>query len=346
MANDITEMQAAIRAKIQQTGHSNININNNREILVELVNWVDNTLGLDLTGATDSSVALQTAIDEASSGDVIKLPSGTLRLESQVNIDKSISILGDNTKVHIIGSIKGFYIDSDLVEVKGVKFYADAVVSGSEGISVNSKNEFNIVECDFDTLDYGIRFYNTKLGGRNNVVSNISSCYAKSCTYGMVSEENGEYVNITASRFYLCTTAASIAGGNVMLDGCQITQCTTGVELLAGANNSHGIISNCQINHNSTPIKADAMTKGHTIVGCHIYQGLVTLHDSIGVTFDNCVLVLTNFYADNCTAVFVKNCRIWEIYGFTVDLSYNGNASTVVSHNNYIYDTGAVYSGI
>lgn len=299
--------------------------------------------GLDLTGETDSSAALQLLIDSSSDGDTVKIPDGKLKLDGQININKELYIVADSTTVELAPSITGFFIDSDNVTIKGFNF--NCVSKTTEAITVNSKNRFNISECNFFNLSYGVRFYSTRLTG-DNELSSISNSYFLDCTYGVCSEEGAEYVNITSCRMHNCTTGVSISGGNISLIGCNITRGNVGILLLSGANNSHGIISACQINHVNTPIKSDGMTKGHTIVGCHIYQGNINLKDSIGLCFDNCVIVATNFWADNCTALFVKNCRIWEIYGFNVDLSKNGNASTVVSHNNYIYDTGLAYTGI
>lgn len=315
------------------------------EDLTELYEMQGGTISIDITGASDVSASLQSVIDGASTGDTIKIPSGKIRLESQVNIDKELYIVSDSCSVEVIGDISAFFIDSDNVTVKGFNFHSSDAANGAEAITVNSKNRFNISDCNFSDLDYGVRFYSTRLTGTNEL-SIIHNSYFVDCNYGIVSEEGGEYTNITSCRLHNCNVGVSISGGNVTLIGCNITFGLTGVELLAGANNSHGIISGCEINHTSTPIKADGMTKGHTIVGCHLYQGDINLKDSIGVCFDNCVIVATNFWADNCTALFFKNCRIWEIYGFSVDLSKNGNPSTVISHNNYIYDTGAVYSGI
>ena len=347
MATTRAEMINSIKQKIQKQRTDTLDVNNTREVLEELTNWVEssggNTAGLDLTGATDSSTALQLLIDSSSNGDTIKIPEGKLKLDSQVNIDKELYIIADSTSVELAPSIIGFFIDSDNVIVKGFNF--NCVSKTTEAITINSKNGFNVSECNFLNLGYGIRFYSTIVTGVNEL-SSISNCYFLDCTNGIASEERGEYVNITSCRLHNCTTGVSISGGNVSLIGCNITKGSTGVSLLSGANNSHGIISGCQINHVPTPIKSDGITSGHTITGCHFFQGNIDLKDSIGLSFMDCFVAVTNFWADNCTALFVKSCRMFDGYGLNVDLSKNGNASTVVSQDNYMYNTGVAYTGI
>lgn len=90
-----------------------------------------------------------------------------------------------------------------------------------------------------------------------------------------------EYQTITNLNAIGNITGVQIAGGNVIINGCNIVEnYTNGLYLMSGSNNGHGIISGCNINHNGGAggynLVADGVNYGFTLNGVHLYANSAT----------------------------------------------------------------------
>lgn len=133
----------------------------------------------------------------------------------------------------------------------------------------------------------GFRFVNGNSANFNGPT--IIGCTALACRDGFTATEQAEYMHMSGCEAVNCTRAGLyVASGNLIFEGGNLTSNVYGVYLAAGANDGHGIIANCNINHNASPVHADAIVYGMTFVGCHYYGGETWLNGSDGVTFVGC----------------------------------------------------------
>ena len=195
-------------------------------------------------------------------------------------------------------------------------------------------------------LYHGIGFGNTKLTG-SFAMSSISNCHFETVTYGVKGLENGEYVNISNCMGYNNTNHIEFAGGNVNVSDCIITSGVNGINVLSGANDSHGIISGCEVNHTTgNAIFFDGISKGMTVSATHVFAADIYLKDCSGVSFINCMLDVNAFNFENALGSVFSHNRHLTGYPNTVDKTHNATpASTVIATENYLLD-GTVYSGI
>ena len=326
-----------------------IPVQSNFEDLIDSLSNLDSdSWNIDVTGTTDTSTTLQSYLDSSSDGDTIFLPKGTIYLTTSVTITKKIKIVGQGTVIKLTTGIKGLIFDADDISIENVDFqYVTGTKNLSQyGIFVNSKNNFKIHNCKFNDLYHGIGFESTILSG-NNVNSEISNCYFESNTYGILGGVRGEYVNITGCRGYLNTNHIEFSGGNININGCILTRGINGINVLSGANDSHGIINGCEINHQSgNALYFDSIVNGHTVSNTHIFQGKIHLKDCIGVSLKSCMLDITDFRFETATGSVFSNNRHSLAYANTVDKEYNGDpVSTIISNNNYILN-GTAYTDI
>lgn len=152
---------------------------------------------------------------------------------------------------------------------------------------------------------------------------------------GFLSEVRGEYVTISASQFNGNEIAARIHGGNVQLDSCIISNNVNGIEVLAGQNDSHGIISNCQVNHNTgIALLVDGISVGETISGCHFYDATIHVKNTKmkPVRFVNCVIA-GGVILENNTKVIFDDCYFPSGYGLLDSVITN---TVIEGHGNEI----------
>ena len=70
-----------------------------------------------------------------------------------------------------------------------------------------------------------------------------------------------------------------------------ISRNAVGVDLVSGTNDGHGMLSACNINHNTTAnLRVTSVLNGFTIDACNFYDGAITLTSSSDLKFDNCII--------------------------------------------------------
>lgn len=102
---------------------------------------------------------------------------------------------------------------------------------------------------------------------------------------------SAEYNLFTLISFSGNDVAARIVAGNNVISTSNLVDNTGGVQLAAGLNHGHGIISSSNINHNvDFNIRANGVTNGFTFDGDHAYGGPVILEQSNGIEFPGSVV--------------------------------------------------------
>lgn len=166
-----------------------------------------------------------------------------------------------------------------------------------------------VLNCVFSNFKggYGLRVGQT--AGSSTLTGN--DLVFISNNVGFCSEKRAEYITISNSQFSGNSVGARITGGNVHLSNCMIDDNVNGIEILSGENDGHGIISGCQINHNSTGygLIIDGISNGETISDCHFYDSKIWLKNTItkAIRFDNCVIA-SGLTIENCAKVIFNNC--------------------------------------
>ncbi len=317
--------------------------------LIDSLSNLDNPFWeIDTTGFTDSSSKLQAIFDAASDGDTLFLPKGIIYLITPVTISKKITVIGQGTKIKLNHPIKAFIIDEDYVKIKHIHFerFSGTKDLNQYGVFVNSKNNWEIDTCTFINLYHGIGFENTKLTG-SFATSKIINCFCQSLTYGVLGGVNGEYVHIDGFRGYNNTNHIQFSGGNVMVTNPIITSGINGINVLSGANDSHGIISGGEINHTTgNALFFDGISKGMTVNAIHVFGGDIYLKDCSGVSLTSCMLDVDAFnFEDAVGSVFSQN-RHLNGFPNVVDKSYNGSISSVVVVKENYNLNGTPYLGL
>lgn len=251
-----------------------------------------NVVNLACEGATNGS-DVTTIINTAfAAGNDIFVPTGSFVVSSTITIPDNRKIFGNGQDAIIQSAITGAIFEAGTSnEFKNFQINGVSSANGGIGISQN--------DGTFTTnglIAHGVKFSNLNTGifvaNEVNLHSggNIESCTFLSNIIGVDLSNRGEYYLVSSSTFISNTTGLQIAGGNAVLNACNVNDNTTGVSIIAGSNDSHGNITGCNINHNGTNLNINTISSGYTVTGTHFYAGGVTLTNSDNVRFLNCVM--------------------------------------------------------
>lgn len=262
-------------------------------------NYTYNVLSYGLVGdgTTNNSTALNTLLNTtASSGATIFFPDGVYLLNTGITIlDKQFTFLGSGgatiktTSNITLLSISSTTAGADKWTFNNLKFTGNNTGAAQTGISfTDNAGEFIFNNCIFSSfLDSAIKVANIET---NDVLGGIiNSCQFLSNTGICVNLlTRGEYVTINSSIFTLNGTGILTIAGNTIVNGCNLAYNGTGIEVASGTNNGHGIISNCNINHNTTyGLNIHDNASGMTITHCHVIANAsVRIANTTGVIID------------------------------------------------------------
>ena len=138
----------------------------------------------------------------------------------------------------------------------------------------------------------------------------ITNCISANCNIGIDIAERGEYVKVTACSMYVNNVGLFVVGGNICVNGCTISDNTTGVYVGAGSNDAHGVINGCTINHNVNAIVVlNTISEAFLFSNCMIYFGNINLTGCTGITFRGCDLSSVVINEDGCRRCYFKNCH-------------------------------------
>lgn len=174
--------------------------------------------------------------------------------------------------------------------------------------------------CWFDNfggggLAVGDTHISTYLGGQ------IIGCKFFDCLVGLQAFSRAEYLQVIGCDFFDNATGLSLAGGNFILDGNNINYNTIAIDIVNGTNDGHGIISNNNINHNSSiALRATDQENGLTITDNHIYEGAVTFvscyqANIVGGIVDVGLWTITN------STVTIQDLTFFSSYGNSVSIT-------------------------
>lgn len=298
----------------------------------------------------DASVTVSDQINAiitaASAGDTLVFPpSGSSSYKCfGITVNKKLHFVGLGARIQWQGlSANMFSISVDGTTVRGFEFVGqgrnNATYPNQGCIRIASCSNVLISDCLFDSMPlFCIQTNATHISDTSSDFGgiNVVNCHMMRSGYGFYGDTRGEYIQFVGCSIVDCNTGAQIGCGNVNFTGCQILDCSTvALNFVTGANDAHGVISGCQINHNTKSITGSSIVNGHTFVGTHLYFGDIELTSCTGFHFDGCTFEAMAAKFDGCTGIRIENSKIPGNNGtVTLDRAWNGNASTVYTRNN------------
>lgn len=287
--------------------------------------------GLTGNGTVNDANALNTLIGSLSDGDVVVFPLGTYRLANVVNVNKQLTFLSMGAIIDVDYDGTGFNVTEDNVTIKGFKFIGSggSLLGSQIGIKIDGGSRFNIDDCKFNQLaQAGLYFEDTQVSD-SAIGGTITNCKFWDNNYCIQGGSLGEYVLITACTMEASNFGMSYNGGNVVINGCNITYNNLGLEHLSGSNNAHGMIVDSNINHNTTyNLKIHDAASGMTIKGCHFYEGDVWLKNTFSVNFSGGIMDNANYYFENSKNTVFNNVTFDTSYVTSVQNNFNSTTST------------------
>jgi hypothetical protein len=325
----------------------NVSTNNKvwREIHLNGIIDVSN-FGIVPDAAVTVSDQINALIAAASAGDTLIFPpsGGSSYKCFAITVNKKLHFRGNGATIQFQGlSANMFNISVDGTTVEGFTFIGQGRTSGSfpnqGGVRITSCSNVSISNCYFDLFPlFCIQTNFTHISDISGDFGGISivNCNMMRSGTGFWADTRGEYTTLTGCNLVDLNIGAKIGAGNIIISASNILDCSTvGVDLIAGTNDGHGIISNCNINHNVLSVRANGLLFGMSFYTNHIYYGDMELTNCNGLEFKGNTIEGSTVQWDNCTAgIFQDNFCATTTATVILDKDWNGNASEVWCENN------------
>jgi hypothetical protein len=318
------------------TGAINRPIN---EKLEEIASVLD--FGADPTGVDDSTTAINQAFASGKSvffGGI----ENTFRITATITLPVNGYAFGNGATITATINNSFFKLSNNCV-VTGLNFVGNGTGAAQTGIYIDGGATFDEVSrtrvsnCYFENFGgAAYEVYRVVDAHQGNIFIGNT---IKNCTVGVKISERGEYTTITGCNIDSCNTGIYIIGGNTAVTGCVISNSVDGIYLGRGANDAHGVITGCLINHSTRYcVHADNISvKDFRIQDCEFYYGDLWMSLSDGVTFSSCTFGSNpTFYFEGSNPTYFNACFFQTIPTFTND--FEGEAS-VTYYNGCSYLT-------
>lgn len=292
-------------------------------------------------GVTDDSAAMGKAM---ATGRPVRIPAGCSFVCSGVIMDKRCPALigdGPSSVIKSTGDTVAITINATGCRVEGVTFVGSGKASGFAsqaglsllGPTVNVLRSV-VINCTFSGFP-GRGLYAAYTNASGHMEGNqVIGCHFLDCVYGYLSQAVGEYMGFSACTFWGCTYGAQIAGGNNTFTNCKFSNNVDGLNLVNGANDSHGFAVGCQFNHNTYPIDINATQYGFVFDGCTFFQGTLNLVSCSGITIKNGFLDVDAYYFFIATGIVIEGNVMLGGYANTPNNDANYRASRIQWRNN------------
>lgn len=150
-------------------------------------------------------------------------------------------------------------------------------------------------------------------------------CVAIGAAYGFRITEFGEFAQLIGCEATNNTYGLYIGAGNITVIGGNYSNNYYNCYLAPGANDSHGMVSNAELNHaGGHAVYVDAITNGHTFDACSIYGAPITaVGNTAMVEFIGCRIGPTVITCTNGMLRFT-GCEIQDYYAVTTAITGTG----------------------
>ncbi len=268
---------------------------------------------------TDNTTYIQNAINAADTGQIVIFPIGNYVVTSTITINKNVRLDGmHGGRIIMTGADTLFNVKANNIRIDNLAMYDgnyDAV-----GIAIDAYDFMKIGFCEFHQFANGVYSANTNDRRGHQIIGS----FFLNNTYGIYFDVGGEYTHVFGCKFSNNVTALYITAGNILVEGCDISEGNVGIHVVSGFNCAHGVISGCQINHNAYPLIFDGCAFGHTLGNTNVFFGVVTITDFSDLNINGCTFVLDTLNITNSSGNFT-NSRIGNDLDYVVNITNSDN---------------------
>jgi len=263
--------------------------------------------GVDRTGATDCSAAIQSIFGDAAPGQVVNLPPGTY-LATGLALPSGVILNGYGATMKAPPGSTGPILTVSRAygtKISGITFKGNLAASSAmdlsdatgtqSGLYVTTSEMVIVSECEFSSFESsGVHFENvgnTSTGARFNGTSNkVIGCQAENCYLGYWLDRRAEYISMSNSSAVLNRYGARVQGGNNTFTGCNFNNNFAGMLVASDTNSGHGSANGCTFNHNGPgpSIQINEKANGFSFTGCQVFSGSITFYRCTGAVMTGC----------------------------------------------------------
>ena len=213
---------------------------------------------------------LVTAINAASANSTITASPGAYSLSGTITLKTGQTVDGNGSVITFTGTGALFNATTtDNWSIRNIRFSGTSPAVGTAISQFNCKG-FDIRNVYCTTIGTGISFTGSDApiihaGGI------IDNAYVESSGTGIYIGPRAEYHRITNSNFNSNVVGGYFIGGNNVVTSSQFCDNSgaAGAVFQTGANDNHGLATNCQFNHNSgIGVYASGLTSGQFFNNC------------------------------------------------------------------------------
>lgn len=266
--------------------------------LYELLGYASTNLnvkdfGVIGDGVTDDGPALNTLIASLSNDATIFFPAGTYLINTAVVVNKRLHVTGRfpvlTTTANLVimtastNSAARSKFSNLIFKGQGK---ATASRTGQFGLGVNAAGQTTTVNCSFTDFPGGGLFYQDTHTTGAAFGGVVSDCIFYSNVIGLNASSRGEFFTISGCISHQNTTGYRFVGGVMDMSCCISGYDGTGLEIVSGTNNAHGIVANSIFAHATTyGINCHDSTLGMTFNAVHIAGSSLRVADFTGAKF-------------------------------------------------------------
>lgn len=194
-------------------------------------------------------------------------------------------------------------------QVDGVRILGSNAASAQYGVYGTVVSRTRVTNCHILNCGGG-GYYMSEIVDvhqGNNVTNNCVS----NCGIGVHIANRGEYTTVGNNNIDTCTTGYKIIGGNTIIVGGVVSNCTDNINVSAGENDAHGRCVGVLFNHATAfAVRVDSINvPDFKFDNCDFYYGDVYLKNCSGVMFNNCVFESNSFYFENAIDNYFVGCH-------------------------------------
>lgn len=267
----------------------------------------------------DDTLAIQSALNRG--GLVIFPPGGYVA--SNLVVTVPVKLDGNGATIIFRPDCTGWLLNGSTatLQVSGLSFNGTNVNRAITN-SVGSRNGVLLTASQLDSSMAGCRvfgFDGTALGVDgpfspypSRPVSVLQSTFYSSgigVKFG-VNTSGGEYTRWIGNEMSGNSVGVDCDVGNVIFSGGIINSNNIAFKLGNRGNGGHGVISGCEINHNTTALVATNVTYGEI--------------------FDSCQMLYGDTFVTNCNKIVWRNCNLYSTFNLS------GNTNCLVENNTYL----------
>jgi hypothetical protein len=263
--------------------------------------------GIDPTGATDCSGAIQSVLSDATSGQIVNLPPGRY-LASGLTLPSGVILIGHGATIKAPPGSTGPILTVSRAygtKISGITFSGNLAANTAKGLSAAASSQSGVYittsemvilrECEFKGFGQsGVHFRavgNASTGARFDGASNkVIGCQAENCYMGFWYDQRAEYIAMSNSSAVLNKFGGWVQGGNNTFTGCNFNNNYTGLLIAADVNGGHGSATGCTFNHNGPgpSIQINEKVNGFSFTGCQVFAGSMTFYRCTGAVMTGC----------------------------------------------------------